>query len=112
MDELPTCPGCHIAIRPTDYFCFNCGKNLHVVPPGTTPVDQIKLYAGSILLAPMGIFWGLKYLRENDDKAKIVGVIAMILSGVTFIIATQYTVAFINSLNSQVGQQLQGIEGF
>lgn len=112
MDEMLACPGCHIAVRPTDYFCFNCGKNLHAMPPGTTPADQIKLYAGSILLAPMGIFWGLKYLKEQDDKTKIVGVVAMILSGITFIIAAQYTMAFVNSLNSQVGQQLQGIEGF
>lgn len=112
MDEILACPGCHIAVRPTDYYCFNCGKNLHVAPVGTTPLDQMKLYGASILLAPMGIFWGLKYLKENDDKAKIVGVVAMILSGVTFIIAAQYTVSFINSLNSQVGQQLQGIEGF
>lgn len=112
MDEISLCPGCHIAVRPTDYFCFNCGKNLHAAPPGTTPADQLKLYAGSILLAPMGIFWGLKYLGVNDDKTKIVGVVAMILSGVTFIIAAQYTMAFVNSLNSQVGQQLQGIEGF
>ncbi len=109
---MPACPGCHTAVRPTDYFCFNCGKSLHAVPPGTTLLDQIKLYTGSIVLAPMGIFWGLKYLRENDDKAKLVGVVAMILSGVTFILAVQYTMSFVNSLNVQMGQQLQGIEGF
>lgn len=112
MDETVLCPGCHIAVRPLDYFCFNCGKNLHVAPQGTKLVDQMKLYVGSILLAPMGIFWGLKYVKENDDKTKIIGVVAMIISGVTFIIAAQYTLAFINSLNTQVGQQLQGIEGF
>ncbi len=112
MDEPLACPACHTAVRPTEYFCFNCGKNLRAAPPGTSLMDQIKLYLGSVLLAPMGIFWGLKYLKESDDKVKIVGVVAMILSGVTFIIAAQYTVAFINSLNSQVGVQLQGIGGF
>lgn len=112
MDEMLVCPGCHVAVRPTDYFCFNCGKNLHAAPPGTGPADQIKLYLGSVFLTPMGIIWGLRYLRENDEKAKIVGIVAMILSVVTMIVAAQYTVSLVNTINNQVGQQLQGIEGF
>lgn len=112
MDEISLCPGCHIAVRPTDYFCFNCGKNLHSAPPGTTPADQIKLYLGSVFLAPMGIFWGLKYLREESQKSKIVGLVAMALSVVTFIIAVKFTVNTVNTLNTQVEKQLQGIEGF
>ncbi|MBI4066452.1 hypothetical protein HY411_01930 [Candidatus Gottesmanbacteria bacterium] len=112
MDETSLCPACHVAVRPTDYFCFNCGKNLLAVPPGTTPVDQIKLYLGSIFLAPMGIVWGLRYLRVENDKSKIVGVVAMVLTAITIIIAVQYTVALVNILNSQVGKQFQGIEGF
>ncbi|MBI3385626.1 hypothetical protein HY031_00925 [Candidatus Gottesmanbacteria bacterium] len=100
-----------MAVRPLDYFCFNCGKNLHAVPPGTTPADQIKLYLGSVFLAPMGIVWGFRYLRVDNDKSKIVGVVAMILTVITIVIATQYTVTLVNTLNSQVGKQLQGIEG-
>jgi len=112
MDEISLCPGCHVAVRPTDYFCFNCGKNLHAAPPGTAPADQIKLYLGSVFLAPMGIFWGLRYLREESQKSKIVGIIAMTLSVVTLILVTRYTVNLVNTLNTQVEKQLQGIEGF
>lgn len=112
MDETSLCPACHIAVRPTDYFCFNCGKNLHAAPPGTTLTDQIKLYLGSVFLAPMGIFWGLRYLREESQKSKIVGIVAIALSVVTFIIAVKFTVNTINTLNTQVEKQLQGIEGF
>lgn len=112
MDEISLCPACHIAVRPTDYFCFNCGKNLHAASPGTAPADQIKLYLGSVFLAPMGIFWALRYLREESQKSKIVGIVAMALSVVTIIIAVQYAVNLVNSINSQVGKQLQGIEGF
>ncbi len=112
MEETSLCPACHIAVRPTDYFCSNCGKNLHAAPPGTTTTDQIKLYLGSVFLAPMGIFWGLRYLREESQKSKIAGIVAMALSIITFIVAVQYTVNLVNTINSQVGKQLQGIEGF
>ncbi len=99
-------------VRPTDYFCSNCGKNLHPASLGTTVVDQTKLYLGSVFLAPMGIFWGMRYLREKDDTSKIVGVIAMLLSIITLVVVIQYTVSFMNTINSQVGKQFQGIEGF
>jgi len=112
MDEPVVCSACHVAVRPTDYFCFNCGKNLHAAPPGTAPADQVKLYLGSVFLAPMGIFWGLRYLRQESQKSKIVGIAAMVLSVVTILIVVQYAVALVNSINGQVGQQLQGIEGF
>lgn len=115
MDEAVTpavCPSCHIVVKLTDYFCSNCGKNLHPVPLGITLIDQVKLYLGSVFLAPMGIFWGMRYLREKEDKPKIVGVVAMLLSVITLIVAIQYSVSFANTINSQVGKQLQGIEGF
>lgn len=115
MDEVITpvaCPFCHVAVRPTDYFCSNCGKNLHPAPLGTTAFDQAKLYIGSVFFTPMGIFWGMRYLREKSDTSKIVGVIAMLLSIVTLIVAVQFTVSFMNTINSQMGKQFQGIEGF
>lgn len=115
MDEIATpavCPFCHVAARQTDYFCANCGKNLHPVPLGTMVMDQVKLYLGSVFLAPMGIIWGIRYLREKEDKSKIVGLVAMLLSIFTLIVAIQYTVNFVNTVNSQVGKQFQGIEGF
>lgn len=115
MDEVadpPMCPFCHVTVRPMDYFCSNCGKNLHPAPLGITLYDQVKLYLGSVFLAPMGIIWGMRHLREKEDKSKIVGVIAMLLSVITLIVAIQYTISFANTINSQVGKQLQGIEGF
>ena len=112
MDEISLCSVCHSTVRPTDYFCFNCEKNLHEKPLGTSLEDQIKLYLGSVFLTPMGIIWGLKYLRQEDQESKIAGIVAMILSVVTIIVVAQYIVNTVNSINTQVGNQLQGIEGF
>ncbi len=109
MDEV--CHVCHVSVKPTDFFCYNCGKNLHAAPLATTPLDQAKLYLGSVFLAPMGIIWGLKYLRAPDQKSKIVGIVAIVLTMITLLVVLKYTVDFMNTINSQMGKGLQGIEG-
>lgn len=60
----------------------------------------------------MGLFWGIRYLREQDGKSKIVGIVTITLTVLVLIIVTGYTVKLINNVNNQVGKQLQGIEGF
>ena len=115
MDEIPqivTCPKCHIAIRPTDYFCFNCGTNLHPKPLSTSIPTQLLIYTGSIFLAPMGLIWGWRYIRQPETKSKIVGSIAITLTIITLIIATILIKNFMNMINSQVYKQLETIQGF
>jgi len=112
MDEVSSCSTCHVAVKQADYFCYNCGKNLHPKPLGTSPVTLGKICLGSVFLAPMGLFWGIRYLREKDQKSKIVGIIAIVLTVLVLFMAMQYTVKFINNVNNQVGKQLQGIEEF
>jgi hypothetical protein len=110
MDEILTCPMCHTAVRPTDYFCFNCGKNLHPVPPSTTIEKQVMLYVGSLLLPPMGIFWGWPYIRAADTKSKTVGYITVAITVVAIILYTGWTIQFMNSFTSQMSQ-FQSIGG-
>lgn len=112
MEENLICPSCHLQVRNTDYFCFNCGKNLHPKPPSTSISSQTSLYIGSLLLPPMGIIWGLRYLRQPDRESKIVGVIAIILTIVILVLLTQFTVNLINTVNEQVNSQLQSLQGF
>ncbi len=60
----------------------------------------------------MGIIWGLRYLRQSDRNSKIVGWIAIVLTIVVIIVSIQITVNLINTINTQVNQQLQDIQGF
>jgi hypothetical protein len=110
MDEIISCPTCHTAVRPTDYFCFNCGKSLHPVPPSTAIEKQILLYIGSFLLPPFGIFWGLPYIRSADTKSKTVGYIVIGVTVLAIILYVRWTVGFINSFSAQMSQ-LQSIQG-
>lgn len=107
----PVCPVCHVSVRPADYFCYNCGKNLHPVPPSTTPGTILKIMLGSIFLAPMGIIWGFRYIPQKDVRSKIVGFAAMALSILTLVILVQYTVSTINTVQSQVNKQLENFQG-
>jgi hypothetical protein len=112
MEDLVKCPVCHLEVRPTDYFCFNCGKNLKPKPPSTSGVQQLVVYLESIFLPPYGIIIGIRYLRQKESKAKVVGSIAVILTIVSIIVFTKMTMNLINNINTQVNNQLQQFEGF
>jgi hypothetical protein len=94
MDET-ICSQCHVAVRVSDYFCFNCGKNLKPKPLSTSVSTQLIYYAGSVFLPPMGIIWGIKYLKEKESKAKIVGIVCITITVVVLIVAVQCLVSSI-----------------
>ena len=108
----PTCPKCHIAVRPSDYFCFNCGAPLHPKPLSTNLATEIMYYAGSILLPPLGFWWGFKYLRQPDAVSKRIAILCMVFTTVSFIITSIWAVGYINKINATVNSQLNGLQGF
>jgi len=112
MDDFQVCPSCHVGVRSSDYFCFNCGKNLKPKPLSTSITKQISIYLGSVLLPPLGLVWGIRYLREKDNTSKVVGVIAIILTVITLILLVKFTNNLIKTINEQVNSQLEGIQGF
>ena len=107
----PACPVCHVMVKPTDFFCYNCGKNLHPKPPSVTTEDEIKLYLSSFSLPPMGIIWALPYVRQADTKSKTVGYVAIGITVVTLIVLVIETMSFINGISAQVNSQMQGLQG-
>ena len=110
MDKI-LCPSCHIEVRPTDYFCFNCGKNLQEKPPSITVESQILLYLGSVFLPPMGIIWGLKYLRRPDQKSRTVGWVAVILTLVCILLYAKWIFGVMDTVNKEVNQ-FNSMQGF
>jgi len=94
MDEVPMptqtapvttatiCPQCHFPTKPEYYYCPNCGAKLTEPPLGTGVLDQILLYAFSLVLPWIAYLaitkWqGIKYLRASDSRAKQMGAIAL-----------------------------------
>ncbi|MBI5019176.1 zinc ribbon domain-containing protein [Candidatus Gottesmanbacteria bacterium] len=108
----PFCPTCHTEVRETDYFCFNCGKNLKAKPLSTSLQAEILYYAASIFLPPLGFWWGVKYLRQHDPVSKRIGIVSMLLTVIATIITFAWGVRVMNSVSSQVNEQMNLIQGF
>jgi hypothetical protein len=107
MDEIISCPTCHQPVRPTDYFCPNCGKNLRPAPLSTSLSGQISLYLKTLLLPPLGLVWGFRYLRQSDTKSKIVGLVTIIITTIEVIWLIQFTINTVNTFTEQLNQQTQ-----
>lgn len=104
----PMCPQCHAVVRPTDFFCYNCGKNLKPAPPSTSFEKLFMYYLGTLLLPPMGIWWGIKYVRSGNEKAKLHGWIMIVGTVVLLIFLTIWTTQFVNTITTQVNSQMNG----
>lgn len=106
------CPSCHVNVRATDYFCFNCGHNLKPKPLSTTLIKQLLLYVGAVILPPFGLIWGWPYLKEESFKAKMVCIVTIVLTLASLGGTAYFGVQFANELNKQVNEQMMQLQGF
>ena len=109
---MPTCPVCHVAVRPTDYYCYNCGRNLHPAPPSLTTATLIPLLLRTVFLPPMGIIWGFRYVKQEGSQYKTVGYAMMIITVVVLIVAVRATMSIVNTATTQMNSQLENMTGF
>jgi hypothetical protein len=93
------CPSCNAQIAPPANFCSNCGKKLRTAPLATSVFRQILVYLISFFLAPIGLWYAWKYLRQPDRKSKIIGAVAIALTLVAVAIAIWTTAGIYNLLS-------------
>lgn len=105
------CPFCNAPITPLAYFCPTCGKKLKDPPVGTGIGKQIKLYLICVLLPPLGLFPGIKYLRQEDPKAQKIGLVVILLTIIATIFTIWFSVAFVSQLSSTLNGQLDQFQG-
>lgn len=106
MDQA-ACPKCHLPVLPVFYFCPNCGKNLRPKPLSTSTGKQIGIYLLSFFLPPLGLWPGIRYLFQKSGKAKVVGVIAVLLTMISVLIMLQLVMGMVDQFNQQLSTQLQ-----
>jgi len=99
-------------IRPSDYFCFNCGKEIQEKPRVTSLLTQIVLYIGCLLLPPLGIIWGVRYLRYKGRQSKIIGIIAIVLTIISLVVSIVIAKNFFDNLSKAVNEQYSKQLGF
>jgi len=106
----PSCPRCHVAVRPTDFYCYNCGAEVQEKPVHVSIPEQLGLYLGSLILPPMGLFWGFKYYRKKGHQPKVVGLIAVLLTLTSTVVATIYSIQLMNQVSEQVNQRVSNFQ--
>lgn len=105
-----SCPKCGYQIQEAYYFCPNCGNKLKNPPLSTTLAKQLYLYLISIILPPVGLFPGIKYLLDRNPTAKIIGIILITLTLLSTVISIKLTMDFVNSQIANTNLQLNQLE--
>ena len=101
------CPSCKKQISNEANFCPNCGKKIKEPPASTTILSQLGVYAISVLFPPFGIIPALKYLKQNDQAAKNIGIIAILLTFLSIIIGIWLSIYIVSQVQNTINAQLQ-----
>lgn len=86
MDNTLLCPACQFKTQSDWFFCPNCAKELKEKIPVISISKQILIYSVSFFLSPLGLGWGLKYVRFKDRKIKTIGIISIVLTVLSIIL--------------------------
>jgi uncharacterized membrane protein YvbJ len=77
---MKQCPKCKAEIQENVYFCSNCGQPLRPRSEDVSVLKQILVYFVSFFLAPFGLGFAFKYLKQPDKKSKTIGIISLVLT--------------------------------
>lgn len=88
------CPKCKAEVSETAYFCSNCGRSLKSRPEDISILKQILVYFISFFLAPFGLGYAFKYLKQSDKKSKTIGTISLILTALAIIMVILVAMAY------------------
>ena len=90
----PICQFCRAPITETNNFCPNCGANLKGASVSLSAGRKTYIYLFSFFLAPLGLGYAYKYLKQKDPKIKKVGYIVIAITILAIILMVWFTSAF------------------
>ncbi|CAN5147790.1 hypothetical protein BH11PAT1_BH11PAT1_5660 [soil metagenome] len=100
------CPQCQTILTPDQNFCPKCGTKIKDAVLSVTMGKQLSIYALSFFLPPLGLWPGIKYLRQNEQSAKRVGIIALVLTVISLILNVWFGIAIYNQYKQTFSSQL------
>lgn len=106
MEVSTACTVCKQPIQVNWNFCPNCGNTLRVKPLSTSLMRQLVIYSVSFFLPPFGLGYAFKYIRQEDRKTRIIGVISIvltILSIVMMVIAFKAFMDYYSKILNSIG---------
>jgi len=99
------CKHCQKLAPSTSFFCPNCGKKIQDAPYKFSVMTWAGVILESILLPPLGIIPGIRYLKKEETGAKVLGITAIIIT----IFMTIFTIMFLKSFIETTNRQLNDV---
>ena len=96
------CKNCKQLVPSVSFFCPTCGKKIKEPPYKFSFLGVTGVVLESVLLPPMGIVPGIRYLRREETSAKMVGLLAIIITIAATVFMVAFLMNYINSVNSQL----------
>lgn len=103
------CKYCSLPVTPEDYFCPNCGKKLKEKPASLGVWSIIWLFVLSILLPPLGIGLTIRYIKSEDERARTLGWISLVVTVVALIVTVLVAKSAMDSLTQQINSQMENL---
>lgn len=95
------CKYCGAQIPSNSISCPSCKKTLTEAPFNISVFKIIWLSILSILLPPIGLIPGIKYMLKNDQKATMVGILMIILTFLSLAITIYFVRQALDNINAQ-----------
>lgn len=102
-----TCRYCSQPITTFDYFCPSCGKKLKEKPISTEFWPLVWLFVLSLFFPPFGLGKTIRYIRSEDEKAKVMGWLSLIVTVVAIIVTIWISKTAMDNVNKQINTQLE-----
>lgn len=101
------CKYCSLPVTPVDYFCPNCGKKLKDKPVSTGFGALVWLFGLSAFAPPFGIGLTIKYMKSEDEQARALGWVSLIVTIVALILTILLTKSLMDNLNQKINTEMQ-----
>lgn len=101
------CKFCSATVSVGDYFCRDCGKKLKEKPVSLGPLPLLWLFVLSAFLPPFGIGLSIKYIRDQNEKARVVGWVSLLITAIVIILSVQFTLSAMQTINQQINSEMQ-----
>jgi hypothetical protein len=103
-----SCPHCQLQVLPVFYFCPNCGKQLRPKPIAVSLGRQLGVYLLSFFFPPLGFPIALRYIKQQNKKTKIIGMISLAVIAVSIGAAVYTYILFVQRFYSLYPQLISG----
>ena len=104
------CKYCSLPISREDFFCPHCGKKLKDKPVSLGILSLSWLFILSTLVPPFGIGLTIRYIRAEDERARIIGWVSLGITVFALVTTVWISIGLMNTINQQMNSVMQSYQ--